>query len=174
MKRGNKIKTETSSLTVIFRLAALILLAAITAFASACIQPGSKLNDTEAVYAYMLEHGDFPKLVSVDEETASEIYGIDTGRLASYRFGISEDRLLAAEAAVFELSDEAYADDLIRILKANIEGAARSAKNYSPEQYALLTKATVAHTGRFVYYAVSEASEKLMKELSGLIAGGGH
>ena len=169
---NNKNNGYPMGLSVLSALVCMALAVCFTAvFFAACGQKTGKLNDTASIFDYMIENGSFPKLTEVDEDTAAEIYGIMTDKLTSFRFAISEDRLLADEAAVFELADEAYAADLIRVLESNIAAAARAAKNYSPEQYAILTKTVVSQKGRFVFYIVNEDSASLTAKVKAAISG---
>ncbi|MBQ7060918.1 MAG: DUF4358 domain-containing protein, partial [Clostridia bacterium] len=107
---NNKNNGYPMGLSVLSALVCMALAVCFTAvFFTACGPKTGKLNDTASIFDYIIENGSFPKLTEVDEDTAAEIYGIMTDKLASFRFAISEDRLLADEAAVFELTDEAYA-----------------------------------------------------------------
>lgn len=146
-----------------------LILFALT-FGSAAIlscsgEKGGDLDSVDAVYGFFEENAEsLTALESVDGDTLKSVMGIDMSKIGAFRFGIASDKTLADELAVFKLKDVSYEGELVRLLEARLARAARSARDYSPEQYAIILKADVVSKYGYVFYAVCSNTDKLTEK----------
>lgn len=124
-----------------------------------------QLDSVEKMYDFILPKGSFPEMIKADDEIVSEVYGVDLQRISAHAVGTAENKLNADEIVIFELSDEGYADDLIRILNSRLDSLARAAENYNPSQYEMIKSAVVKEKGRFVFLIINKDSARLSQLL---------
>lgn len=164
-------KTEIKRCFFIKAAALILLTATVIGVFAGCDKSEPSLSSPAEISARIMETGEFAELKKADEEALDIMLGIDEEKLAGYEVYLSVDAKLADEIAVFELSDENYRAALVNQLKQRLVHAASVARNYSPEQYDIIMKATVEEKGRFVFYIVNEKSASLTEEIKKLIAG---
>lgn len=162
------IKNMKKTLLRTFAKTTLILLALVlgtAALLSCSREKGRELDSVDAVYSYFEENAEsLAALESVDGDTLKSVMGIDMSKIGSFRFGVAADKTLADELAVFELNDASYEEELVRLLEAWLARAARSARDYSPAQYAIILKAKVVAKYGYVFYAVCSDTDTLTEK----------
>lgn len=125
--------------------------------------PGSEINITD-VYNKLIESGFYGQMLPVDERDMQEIYGIDTGKIKSAAFYMSDNPAVNAdEIAIFEVSDPEYMATLYNILCSRIDAQLRLTETYSVEQHDKLSKTEVKVVGNYCYYIVNDNYSDLMK-----------
>ena len=116
------------------------------------------------VYNKLIESGFYGQMLPVDDRDMQEIYGIDTGKIKSAAFYMSDNPAVNAdEIAIFEVSDPEYMDTLYNILCSRIDAQLRLTETYSVEQHDKLSKTEVKVVGNYCYYIVNDNYSDLMK-----------
>ena len=83
---------------------------------------------------------------------------------------VSADGGQVDEIAIFELEDEDYREELVRILDARLRNKANIARSYNTEQYDIVTRSAVEEKGNFIFYVVHEDSELFLPTVKAMIA----
>lgn len=142
---------------------AILVLSAV--FLAACAGSPKDVNIPD-VYDKLIATGNFSEMIKVPERELSEIYGIDTGKLKQYVFYMSENSSINAdEIAIFEVSDPEYAAELEKICNKRLERQREITSSYAPDEFAKLKPTEVRRVGNYVYYAVGNNYDSLIKIL---------
>lgn len=162
---------------------AIVLITVISVFAAACSKPVApdKPNDpakTDApatdntgaecdltnIYDKLVASGKLPTLTKISEQDLYESYGIEKDKLKQWVFALSENYSVeAGEVALFEASDESYADALVTKLQNHLDGIRRVAQNYNPSETAKIEPVEVTRVDNYVYMVVGEDYGALMQ-----------
>ena len=139
---------------------------------SACAAPAAPARpdaprDLASVYQKMEESGALPPMVSVPLSMVPDFYGIEEEMLSDSLFKVSSDSLLADEVVLIRARDEAAAMAILALLNERMATKADEAKDYSPEQYAIIGKGQVLSQGLELALLVSPQVEKLLSLYQG-------
>lgn len=151
------------------------IISVILAALSALLIAGCKSSENpEEMYSYILNKGDFPSMTSIDPETLSDVYGIEASELESYAFykAAASETNRADEIAIFKLSDNAYEETLIRVLKAHITSLAHQAQGYNKEQYEIILNTEVYSQNSYVFFIINKDGSSLSEDLIKSIGSG--
>lgn len=159
----NTVSSKKRSGFIALFMAALLL---VSAFFAACNSNKSKQVDLKAVYDKLIASGKLPALTKISEQDLYESYGIEKDKLKQWVFALSENYAVeAGEVALFEVSDESYADTLVNKLQDHLDRIKAVAQNYNQSETAKVEPVEVTRVGNFVYFVVGEDYDALMKIL---------
>lgn len=146
-----------------FTVLTAVLILTTSLFAACAKQP--KNANVQEVYDKLIAAGNFSKLTKVPEKQLNEIYGIDTAKLKQYVFCTSENSSINTdEIAIFEVSDTAYAETLVKRCVSRLNSQRKTAASYAlPDEFEKLKPVEVVRVGNFVYYAVGKNYDGIMK-----------
>lgn len=145
----------------ILTLAAL-LVCAVTSLGCGSGEAAVKDVAASALYQAASAVSGFGTMTPVPASDYSDIYGIDTSKIADSAWYCSENSSLNAdEIAIFKVSDPAYAETLKGIFESRIARQLEVAKTYSPDEAAKLEKAKVTVVGNYVFYCIGAASDAM-------------
>ncbi|MBR6007013.1 MAG: DUF4358 domain-containing protein [Clostridia bacterium] len=158
-------KTYTEKLITVLLIAALLL--PLSALIGCAPKNGGETNevlkDPAGIFGFLSKNAELPALADADDDTVSDIYGIDTSKLESYIMRESEDGLI--EIGIFKVSDSSYLNSLSRMLTSRLASLSRSAENYSPEQYEILENTKVYTAGDIVFYLLMPDNEQIAAKI---------
>ena len=127
-----------------------------------CGEQALKKGSFEDIYADMTNTGALPPMLMVDADTALDFYGVAPADYTQSLLFIAEDSLRANEVLFFRAADEGAAQRIEELLNARMAAKASEAKNYSPEQYAVIQKGRVITNGLTLALIVSPEIDKLV------------
>ncbi|NLX82859.1 MAG: DUF4358 domain-containing protein [Clostridiales bacterium] len=141
------------------RLLSLCLLLLI-ALLAACTPQGKQVSLSQ-LYQEMEQTQVLPEMLPLDAEEAYNLIGLEYDRLAEYVVMISQNSLLADEVILIRSKDKAAADAVYELLEGRLDAKAKEARNYSPEQYAIIQKGILKREGLNLVLLVSPKVEIL-------------
>ena len=122
--------------------------------------------DLESIFERVQEAAGFGGMTPVLARDFSDIYGVDTTKVADALWYMSENPSMNAdEFAIFRVSDPEYREALAEIFRTRIERQIQVAEAYSPEQAAKLKETEVIVSGSYVYFCVTENYDAVMEVL---------
>lgn len=109
----------------------------------------------------MLAEAPIAESMELTEEDMLNFYGIRADQMEDFAavtcsMGIEADELVLVKAA-----DEDSAQEIEALLQQRLENRKSEFRNYSPEEYEILTKGSVERDGVYVRLIVSPQSEEL-------------
>lgn len=120
----------------------------------------------DSIWERVTEPAGFDGMTPVLARDFSDIYGVDTTKVADALWYMSENPSMNAdEFAIFRVSDPEYREALAAIFRARIDRQIQVAESYSPEQAAKLKKTEVVISGPYVYFCVSDNYDAAMEVL---------
>ena len=136
------------------RIAALILVLAMTAALAACGGKSVSSIDAQALANELMEKVDFvDELNQISPEMVSKLYGIDNAEESYVYMGSGAT---AEEVAVFKFADEQAAKDGLAKAEQRIASQKDSFANYIPGEVARLDNAVIKQSGEYLAVCVSE------------------
>lgn len=125
----------------------------------ACAKPALETTTQDAGIlfnnAYTAMEPNLPEMMEIPEDMILDYYGIEPADYTASLVRISVDNMLADEVVMMEASDEAAAERIEGLLKERLQAKAGEAENYSPEQFAIISKCGVVRDGQSVALLVS-------------------
>lgn len=122
---------------------------------------GPENLDLPAVYTKMSETVTIPKMLQLNESKMLNFCGIKSEDVKQALVYICADSLKTDEIWLIEAKDEATAKEIEKLAENRLQKKGEESITYSPEQYAVVEKAELIRTGRFVTLLVSPDSAKL-------------
>lgn len=117
--------------------------------------------DLHTVMEEMLAEASIAEPMELTEEDMLNFYGIEASQMKDFAavtcsMGIEADELVLVEAV-----DEDSAQAVEALLQQRLENRKSEFRNYSPEEYEVLTQGSVERDGVYVRLIVSPQSEEL-------------
>ena len=136
---------------------------------SGCAAPSKQVEsiDIKAVYLAMEKTGALPGMTAVPDGMLLDFYGIDPAWCAEALFMVSADSLLADEVVLIRARDEAAAKRILPFLESRMQAKAEEARNYSPEQYAIIKQGQILSRGVELALIVSPQVSRLVSMYQG-------
>ncbi|HZW49495.1 MAG TPA: DUF4358 domain-containing protein [Bacillota bacterium] len=106
-------------------------------------------------------------MMTMSSKHLKNLYGIAEGDVVKFSGVMKNDGITADEILLIEAENETKADALKEKLQARLKNKANEAKDYLPEQYAVIDKAEIMQEGKYLALLVSPdvtALSELWKE----------
>ena len=113
----------------------------------------------ESVYQSMASS--LPEMVMMDEMMSLNLCGIRKEDCAQMVVAKCADGLRADEIWLLEAVDDAAMDRLEQLTKNRLEALKTQTQSYSPEQYAVVQKAQVIRSGKYLAFIVAPNAQEL-------------
>lgn len=113
------------------------------------------------MYQQMEKTGVLPEMLPLDEEEAYDLIGLEYSQYTEQVVMISQDGLLADEVILLRAKDKASADATYQLLESRMDAKAREARDYSPEQYAIIKDGILRQDGQTLVLLVSPRVNEL-------------
>ena len=159
---------RTQDMKKTLSIIALTALVLVLALSCACSGKGPKevTKSAAEIYTAVAAAGKLGTMTPVPATDLSDVYGIDSSKLAEFAWYVSENPSLNAdEVGIFKVNDEAYAASLEQIMKDRIARQLNVAESYSPDEAAKLKAAQVISVGNWVYFCVGGEGAAMMEVL---------
>lgn len=127
----------------------------------ACGAGAQKQGTTDEIYKALEGAGVLPPMVGIDADEAFDFYGIDVSQCGEFTLKLSSDSMLADEVILLRAKTAEAAKALKTALDKRMQVKASEARDYSPEQYAIIQKGKVLQNGNLLALLVSPDVAKL-------------
>lgn len=122
---------------------------------AACGDKAAKEFDAETTPQALMDAGAFSEdLEEVEPVVLLQLYQLDESKVAAAA-GFGSTGLTAEEVAVFEMTDEAAAQEAESLLQAHLEYQKESNVDYRPNEMPKLDKAVVERRGKTLLFLVA-------------------
>lgn len=115
----------------------------------------AKNLDLEKTYEKLTQAAELPAMLELPEDLILDLCGIKSENVNQCKVLICEDSLRTDEIWLIEAKDEAGAQSIEELAQKRLKAKGEESITYSPEQYAVVEKAQLIRTGRFVALLVS-------------------
>ena len=115
--------------------------------------------DLQAVYNGMA--ASLPEMVAMDEMMCLNLCGIRKEDCLQMIVTKCADGLRADEIWLIEAVDDAAMERLMKLTTSRLESLKQQTQSYSPEQYAVVQKAVVLRSGKYLAFIVAPNSAEL-------------
>ena len=115
----------------------------------------AKTMDLEKTYEKLTQAAELPAMLELPEDLILDLCGIKSENVNQCKVLICEDSLRTDEIWLIEAKDEAGAQSIEELAQKRLKAKGEESITYSPEQYAVVEKAQLIRTGRFVALLVS-------------------
>ena len=139
----------------------ILLSACLLATLTACGGGEEKSMDMANTYEKLAQAVELPDMLELPEDLILDLCGINAEDVNQCRVVICEDSLRTDEIWLVEAKDEERAKAVEALAQNRLKAKAEESITYSPEQYAVVEKAQLIRTGRFVALLVSPDAEAL-------------
>lgn len=143
------------------RAVGLLLLAVALALAG-CGQKAVKSGSLDDIYRDMQRDNVLPAMIDVAADTALDFYGIDRSDYDEAVMRVAKDSLRADEVLLFRAKNARSAAQIREMLDRRMTAKGDEAKNYSPEQYAIILRGVVLENGLSLALIVSPSVDRLV------------
>lgn len=123
--------------------------------------PQKKDISLAQIYQQMEETGVLPEMLPLDEEEGYNLIGLEYDQYTEQVVMISQNSLLADEVILLRAKDKASADATYKLLEGRMDAKAREARDYSPEQYAIIKDGILKQDGQTLILLVSPKVNEL-------------
>lgn len=127
----------------------------------ACGGGEEKTMDMASTYEKLTQAAQLPDMLELPEDLILDLCGIKAEDVNQCKVVICEDSLRTDEIWLVEAKDEEGAKTIEALAQNRLKAKAEESITYSPEQYAVVEKAQLIRTGRFVALLVSPDVEAL-------------
>ena len=117
--------------------------------------------DLEKIWAKISDKIQIPPMLDLPEDLMLDLCGIRADNITSAKVLICEDSLRTDEVWLIEAKDEASAKDIEKLAQNRLKAKGEESITYSPEQYAVVEKAELVVTGKYVVLFVSPDSGEM-------------
>lgn len=117
--------------------------------------------DMPAVYEKLTATVELPPMLELPEDLVLDLCGIKAEDVAYAKVEICEDSLRTDEIWLIEANDEDAAKTIEDLAQKRLKAKGEESITYSPEQYAVVEKAELIRTGKYVALFVSPDSAAL-------------
>lgn len=115
----------------------------------------------EDVYKKLVEEVALPPMLELPADLALDLCGIKAEDVTYAKVEICEDSLRTDEIWLIEAKDEEAAKAIEELAQKRLKAKGEESITYSPEQYAVVEKAELIRTGKYVALFVSPDSAAL-------------
>ena len=98
-----------------------------------------------------------------DASTIERFYGITADQMEEFAGGVNNSGVNQEEIVLIKAKDADSASDIETKLSNRLESKLNETKNYNPEQYAIVEKASVNTSGLYVSLIISENRDGITK-----------
>ncbi len=137
------------------KVISLLLILSMALSMAAC---GGKQEETPAVDVGTLYESYsqyLPEMFFPDEDTMLNFLGIRTEDCVQYKVAISAEGMGADEIWLIEAKDEASLENLRQLAQTRIDAKLEETRSYVPDQYAIVEKAELLTSGRYLALLIS-------------------
>ena len=138
-------------------LAALLLSLALL---GGCVSKPAQVN-MEQAYENMVKSGHLPPMLQLGPEDALNLIGLVSEDHSQQVVMVAQDSLIADEVVLIEARDQSAADRAYQLLEERLRVKANEARNYSPEQYAIIQQGILKREGLNLLLLVSPQADAL-------------
>ena len=123
--------------------------------------PQKKDISLAQIYQQMEETGVLPEMLPLDEEEGYNLIGLEYDQYTEQVVMVSQNSLLADEVILLRAKDKASADATYKLLEGRMDAKSREARDYSPEQYAIIKDGILKQDGQTLILLVSPRVNEL-------------
>lgn len=119
--------------------------------------------DVEQLLSDMATKVGWKDMMTMSSKHLKNLYGIAEADVVKFSGVMKNDGITADEILLIEAENETKADALKEKLQARLKNKANEAKDYLPEQYAVIEKAEIKQKGQYLALLVSPDVDALSK-----------
>ena len=119
--------------------------------------------DVEQLLSDMATKVGWKDMMTMSSKHLKNLYGIAEADVVKFSGVMKTDGITADEVLLIEAENETKADALKEKLQARLKNKANEAKDYLPEQYAVIEKAEIKQKGQYLALLVSPDVDALSK-----------
>lgn len=119
--------------------------------------------DVEQLLSDMATKVGWKDMMTMSSKHLKNLYGIAETDVVKFSGVMKTDGITADEVLLIEAENETKADALKEKLQARLKNKANEAKDYLPEQYAVIEKAEIKQKGQYLALLVSPDVDALSK-----------
>ena len=146
---------------IVFLFFSLAVLLSMGACGEKKTEKGPDQMDLSSVYTQMSDAVAIPQMLELDEDLMLDYCGIKSETVKQAIVLICADSLRTDEIWLIEAEDETAAKEIQKMAEKRLQKKGEESITYSPEQYAVVEKAELIQTGRFIALLVSPDSGEL-------------
>lgn len=119
--------------------------------------------DVEQLLSDMATKVGWKDMMTMSSKHLKNLYGIAEADVVKFSGVMKNDGITADEILLIKAENETKADALKEKLQARLKNKANEAKDYLPEQYAVIEKAEIKQKGQYLALLVSPDVDALSK-----------
>lgn len=119
--------------------------------------------DVEQLLSDMAAKVGWKDMMTMSSKHLKNLYGIAEADVVKFSGVMKNDGITADEILLIKAENETKADALKEKLQARLKNKANEAKDYLPEQYAVIEKAEIKQKGQYLALLVSPDVDALSK-----------
>ncbi len=117
----------------------------------------------DTVMEDILAQVDMPDMMPLTAENLLDYYGLDAAEIADSAVCVNSNGYAKEEIVLLRAVDESRVAGIADKLNLSLEDAAAQMQNYLPDQYAMIQKSAVEHSGTYVWLFVSENNAQMQE-----------
>lgn len=127
--------------------------------------------DVNTIASGISDTSGFGDMEKFGSEDVKKDFGINVNNYDGFIYYGHETVMQCETVFILKLKSSSQADDIVEIIKDQIEENKELFQSYAPEQYEMLNNSILEHKGNYIIYIVSDNASSIEKVISDIIKG---